>query len=103
MSKKLVRAIAALLAGLGVFAFAGCKNKTSPEGNGTNTEITNPGGNTGNNGGNTGDNGGNTGNNGGNTGDNGGNAGGDTDIKPPVIENKPITGAVKIKIGRAHV
>lgn len=53
MSKKLVRAIAALLAGLGVFAFAGCKGKTSPEGNGNNTEITNPGGNTGDNGGNT--------------------------------------------------
>ena len=46
MSKKLMRAIAALLAGLGVFAFAGCKGKTSPEGNGNNTEITNPGGNT---------------------------------------------------------
>lgn len=96
MSKKLMRAIAALLAGLGVFAFAGCKNKTSPEGNGTDTEITNPGENTGGNGGNTGDNGGNTGNNGGNT-------GGDTDIKPPVIENKPITGAVKITESAGHL
>ncbi len=110
-----MRAIAALLAGLGVFAFAGCKNKTSPEGNGNNTEITNPGGNTEtpgtNPGGNTETPGTNPGGNtetpgtnpGGNTETPGTNPDGGTDIKPPVIENKPITGAVKITESAGHL
>lgn len=103
MNRKITRALAALLAGLGVFAFAGCKTESKKTDNGPDTEINNPdtntpGGGTQTPGGGDGswDNTNTPGGSGGNTGNQGGNTGGNVEVPdPPVIPTVP-AGSVKI-------
>lgn len=106
MSKNLKRAFAALLASLGIFAFAGCGTTENGSGNneggsgGNQTEGEGSG--SGNGGSNTGNEGSGSGNGNGNGGNQGG-GGTQTPVLPPVIENKPISGAVKIIESSGHL